>query len=309
MLSPRRPLREARASTGSARLALAVLGALALGACGSTAEPASSGGSPAATATASPAAPTSTPGPSSVDVTLSGDPSVAGPLVKGANQFVRCQEPSLTGETILAYENATDPSIGVLLTIDASSIEVRLAKGSGTSFAARTFKGTGVSSFSSSQGAKFTASLTESTPAGSSKGTVGTVSSVSGSVSCGTFTPGSASVTVAGATPVGPISGAVTAARVFCGSTTGGRFATVTSLGKLGSTPAVVSILGGTSGAAFYVILQTASATYQYSSTTVGAVTVTSAGATYNATVTESAPAAGSTPKTLTVSGSATCGN
>jgi hypothetical protein len=292
-----------------AGLALAILGALVLSACGSTAAPSSASGTPTPAATPAAAVPTSTPGPSSIEVTLSGDKSLAGPLVKGTSHFVTCEEPSLTGETILAYENSTDPSVGVLMTIRASSIQVRLAKSSGGTFAARTFDGTGVTFFSAAQGAKFTSSLTETTPSTLNKGTVKAISSISGSVSCGTFTPGSASVTVAGDTAVGPITGGVTSARVLCGSNTAGRFATVTGLGKLGSTPAVVSLVGGSAGAPFYVILQTTSATYQYSSSAAGAVKVSSAGATYNATVTESAPAAGAAPKTLTVSGSATCGS
>ncbi len=87
------------------------------------------------------------------------------------------------------------------------SIEVRLARSSGGTFAARTFAGTGVTSFSAAKAAKFVAPVTETTPHTANKRTVKAISFISGSVSCDTFTPGSASVTVARDTPVSSING------------------------------------------------------------------------------------------------------
>ncbi len=291
-----------RGSACRAGLALCTLGAM-LAACGGDT---SSG--PTTAATATPAAATATPGPSSIHATLTGDVGVSGPLVLGTVHFVTCAAPSLRGESILAFENGSDATVGVLLTIRASAIEVRLARGSGTSYSARLFDGTGVTSFNPLSGAVFSSSLTESTPAGANKGTLGAITSISGSVSCGTFTPGSATVTVAGDTASGMLSGALTSVRVLCGNGATGDFVTVSGLSHAGSTPVVVSVLGGIAGSTFTVVVQTATAGYQYSSAAVGVVTRTSTGATYNGTAKETAASAGTAARSVTVSGTASCG-
>jgi hypothetical protein len=294
-----------RASTRRAGLAPLLFGAMVLAACGSSTTGTSSG---AAAATPTPTAPpTSTPGPSSVQATLTGDPAVTGALVMGNVHFVTCQYPTLKGPSILAFRTATDMAIGVLLTLRQGSISVRLAEGSGTAYTERTFDGTGVTAFDAASGATFSSSLTESTPAGDHKGTLGAISSIAGSVSCGTSQAGSASITVAGNSAGGAVTGSPTQVRVACGSSAPGQnFATVTGLIQVGSTPAVVSISGGSQQSPLYVFLQTASATYSYTGSTAGSVTVTTSNATYNATVTETAPVAGA--HTLMVSGNATCG-
>jgi hypothetical protein len=287
-------------------VALTVLGAVMLSACGGDI-PLTHASAPGATATIS-AAGTATPGPASIKATLTGDARVSGPLVLGSTHFVTCDAPSLQGETIFAFENATDPAIGVLLTIRSSAIEVRLAQGSGTTYTERLFDGSRVTSFNPAGGATFASSLTETTPGTSNKGTLGSISSISGSVSCGTFTPGSGSVTVAGDTAGGTLSSALTPVRVLCGTNTAGSFVTVSGLSTVGSTPALVSVLGGLGGATFYVVVQTASATYQYSSATAGIITLSGGTATYNGTATEITASGGATGRSVTVSGTATCG-
>jgi hypothetical protein len=295
---------ETRATARRSGVALSLFGALVLSACGSSAAPSSSSGGAASTPT--PEA-TSTPGPSSVQATLTGDPGVTGALVMGSVHFVTCGEPSLAGPNILAFRGLADPTIGVLLTIRQGSIGVRLAQGASTTYTERLFSGTGVTSFDAASGATFSSSLTESTPAGTHTGTLGAITEISGSVSCGTFQRGSASVTVAGGTAGGNISGLLTMVRVLCGGAPGQMYATVTGLGKVGSTPAVITVGGGVGQSPLFVVVQTSSTTsYQYGTSAAGSATVTSTGATYNAMATESAPVAGA--HTLTVSGSATCG-
>lgn len=284
--------------------ALGALGALLLAACGGTSPATSATASPTATA----AAATSTAGPSSVQATLTGDPSVSGPLVMGSVHFVTCASPSLKGESIVAFESGTDATIGVLLTLRASSIEVRVARGSGTAYTERIFDGTGVSAFDAMSGAMFSSSLSETTPARSNKGTLGAVSSISGSVSCGTFTPGSATVTVTGSTAAGTLNPALTSVRVLCGSNTAGGFVTVTGLSTAGSTPVLVSVLGGIGGSAFFVVIETATVAYQYSSASAGIVTRTGTGATYNGTASETAASPGAAGRSVRIGGSATCG-
>jgi hypothetical protein len=287
-------------------LTLSIVGALVLTACGGSATSSSSSGGAASTPTPTPEA-TATPGPSSVQATLSGDPGIGGALVTGSVHFVTCDEPSLSGPDIVAFRSATNPAIGVLLTIRQGAIAVRLASGAASTYTERLFDGTGVTSFDASSGATFSSSLTESTPAGTQTGTLGMVTSISGSVSCGTFKKGSASVTVAGGTAGGDISGVLTMVRVLCGTSgPGQQYATVTGLGKVGSTPAVITVGGGQGTAPLFVAVQTSSTTYQYSTSAAGSATVTTSGATYNATATETAPTAGA--HSLMVSGSATCG-
>jgi hypothetical protein len=297
-------IHSAHASIRRAGLLLSLLAAIALTACGSTGTPGASSGTPAPTPTPTPL---STPGPSSVQATITGDARVTGPLVTANVHFVNCEGPSLQGPTILAFRNATDTAIGVLLSIRQGSISVRLAEGASTAYTERTFDGTGVTAFDAASGARFSSSLTESTPATDHKGTIGTVSSISGSVSCGTFTPGSASLTIAGNTAGGAVNGSPTKVRVLCGTqSTGQYYAQVSGLIQVGSTPAVVSISGGTQQSPLFVFLQTASAAYGYSTSTPQGVSVTATNATYNGTVMETSPVAGA--HTLTVSGSATCG-
>ena len=287
-------------------LAICVFGALGVTACGGDIPLASR--TSVQTQTATPVAVTATPGPSSIQATLTGDASVTGPLVLGTVHFVTCDSPSLKGQSILAYENATDSTIGVLMNIRASAIDVRLARGSGTAYTERIFSGTGVTSFNPVSGAQFSSSLTESTPTGSNKGTIGSVSSISGSVSCGTFTPGSASVTVAGDIAGGTLGGALTSVRVLCGTNTAGGYATVSGLSHVGSTPAVVSLVGGTGGSPFYVVVQTATTGYQFTSAAAGIVTLANGHATYNGTATGTATSPGAAGHSVTVSGDATCG-
>lgn len=299
---------QAHAAARRVPLAVAFLGAVVLTGCGSNATSSSSGAAATATPapTATPAA-TSTPGPSSVQATLTGSSAgLTGPLVTGSVHFVTCAEPTLSGPVILAFRSAADTTIGILLTIHQSSIAVRLASGSGTSYTERDFTGSGVTSFNASSGAQFSSSLTESTAAGTNKGTIGTVSSIAGSVSCGTFQVGSASLTLSGNTAGGAVGSSLTGARVLCGNNGQGVYATVTGLGQVGSTPAIITVGGGTEASPMFVVIGTASSSYQFNTSAAGSVTVTATTATYHATVTETSPVAGS--HTLMVSGTASCG-
>ncbi len=306
MLTIHRLSHRAHAWARRACFLVAMFATTALCACGSaTPGTSSSAGAPTPTPTPTPL---STPGPSSVQATITGDASVTGPLVVGSVHFVNCETPSLQGPSILAFRSATDTAIGVLLTLRQGSITVRLAEGSGAAYTERLFSGTGVTAFDAASGAKFTSSLTESTPAGDKTGTIGAISSITGSVSCGTFTLGSTSLTIAGNTAGGAVNGSPTQVRVQCGGNGPGQFfATVSGLMQVGSTPALVTVGGGGSAQApMYVFFETAATTYYYTTTTAGSATITSTSATYHATVTEVMPVKGA--HTLTVSGSAACG-
>lgn len=301
--------RPPRAAPLRAMTGLAAVGLLAVAGCGSSAAPStSSGAAPTPTTTPAPTPLTiSTPGPSDIQVTLTGDARVSGPLVTGTLNFVRCENPTLSGETIYVYGNTAASGVAALLTIRNGSIDVRLAAGSGTVYTSRMFDGTGVTSFGAASGAQFSSSLTETQQPGASKGTIPAVSSISGSVSCGTFQPGSGAITVSGTTPDGGIDGTLSSLRVVCTSTAQGEQSSATGLTHVGSAPAAVTLGGGVAGSPFYVVLTTASTSRQYLSSAAGVVTTTSGTITYNGTASTTATA--SAPAlTVTVSGTATCG-
>ncbi|MGA8521828.1 MAG: hypothetical protein WB807_02080, partial [Candidatus Dormiibacterota bacterium] len=252
---------------------------------------------------------TSTPGAASEQATLTGDPRITGPLnADGVTHFVTCDEPSLSGAEIFAFENAADPSVGVFLTIRRGFINVRLASGSGAAYTERDFAGSGVTSFGAASGAQFSSSLTEATPAGTHKGTVEAITSIAGSVSCGTFTPGGGTVTVTGDTGSGTLSGSLTSIRVECGGSGQGSYAIVAGLSRVGSTPALINVDGGNGASPLFVTVSTGSGAQQFSNSATGLVTFSAGVATYHATLTQTA-APGAGGHTVMVNGSATCGS
>src|ERR1700680_148402 len=295
----------APAPTRRAACTLCLLAAIALSACGAAA-PIPTGS--AAGQTPTPLT-TSTPGPASEQATLTGDPRITGPLnTGGVTHFVNCDEPSLSGLEIFAFENAADPSVGVFLAIRAGFINVRLASGSGTAYTERDFAGPGVTSFGAARGAQFSSSLTEVTAAGTHKGTVEAITSIAGSVSCGTFTPGGGTVTVTGDTGNGMLSGPLTSIRVGCGGSGQGSYATVAGMSHVGSAPALINTAGGSGASPLFVTVSTASGAQQFTTSATGVVTFPAGGVSYNGTLTETA-ASGPGSHTVMVSGSAICGS
>lgn len=293
------------AGTSTRRVAwtLCLLGTLVLAACGGTAAPSNAPAQKPTPLT------TSTPGPFSIQATLTGDARITGPLnTGGVTHFVTCDAPSLSGETIDFFESTADPVVGAFVTVRAGSINVRLASGSGATYTERDFDGSGVTSFGAASGAQFSTSLTDATPAGGNKGTIETISSISGSVSCGTFTPGSGTITVTGDTGNGMLSGPLTSIRVGCGNS-GGQYATVMGLSHVGSTPALIELAGGTRSSPFFVAVMTASGTQDFTNPATGLVTFPAGGVAYNATVTEQTASGSAGTHTLMASGTATCGS
>jgi hypothetical protein len=180
--------------------------------------------------------------------------------------------------------------------------------GSGTTYTERDFTGSGVTSFSPASGAQYSSSVTETTAAGGNQGSIETITSIAGSVSCGTFTTGAGTIAVAGDTGNGMIAGTLTSLRVKCGTSPQGPYATVAGLTHVGSAPALVNLAGGTSPSPFFVTVTTAPGYQQYKSSSTTAVTFPSSGVvTYNATATEST-ASTTGIHTVTVFGTATCG-
>lgn len=218
---------------------------------------------------------------------------------------VTCSFPSLDGPEITLQVATADRTMGGFITLTSSKVKVRIGAGSGTSYTERDFQGTGVTGFDATKGAQFNAQLTDSTPAGQKTGTIGAVTSVSGSVTCGDKTPGSGTISITGDSTGGTISGQLTSLLVNC---TGTNFALINGLTTVGVAPATVEVGGGGSEVTF-ASLSTASAGFFFSSSKPDLYTVSNGHVHWNAgAVLMQTGAPETVAHTVTVTGDATCG-
>jgi hypothetical protein len=281
--------------SGVAGAALALVAA----ACGS---PATTTSAPAATPTSS--ATTSGPtGPPTAGVTFTGDVSLAGGMTIGT---IECSLPSLDGDEIVVNgTSAITPSISIRLTVSASSVVLLLDTGSGSSFHARDFSGTGVTGFDAASGVKFSGPVSETTPANASPSLIGSLKSIDGSVDCAGQTPGTSTLAISGTVPQGVAAGSMTSVHVVC-------FAANTEvetfgLINVGGTPAY-AVVFAFSGRFTMDLLPSSGAGEFFTSNVSASVTTSSTAATISGDATESV-AAGATASTLHVSGQSTCGS
>ena len=265
--------------------------ASALTACGSGAA------GPAATP---PPSPTPVP-PAGGQFTESGTVRLV-TTVSGAG--VTCSFPSLNGPEITMSVATADKLKGGYITLTSNKVYVRIGAGSGSTHTQRNFSGPGVTNFDATKGAQFNTQLVDDTPAGQSKGTVGTVTAISGSVSCGNKTPGSGTVTINGDSSGGAVSGALTSMLVSC--PTGATFALISGLTHIGATLASVEIGGGGSEA-YFASISTASASFFFTSTAAALYTLGNGHVIWNNAVLTQTSAGGAGHK-ITISGDATCG-
>jgi hypothetical protein len=216
---------------------------------------------------------------------------------------VACSFPTLQGPEITIRISATNGSAGGFIDLTSSEVFVRIGAGSGAAYTQRNFSGSGVTNFDAATGAQFNAQLTDVSPAGQKKGTLGTITSISGSVSCGDKTPGSGTITITGTSTGGAISGPITSMLVNCQG--GASFAIINGLTTVGGAPATLEI-GGTPGG-YFGSFQTASASYFYSSAASGLYTPGNGHVIWNnAVMTQTG--AGGAGHTITINGNATCG-
>jgi hypothetical protein len=271
--------------------------ALAVVACGSTTTAPSS-----ATTTPTPAATSSGPtGPPNAHVTLTGDPSLTGAMTIDT---IECSDPSLSGEQIfVAGSPAASPSTSMHLTLAAGTVAIVLDTGSGSSFHARQFSGTGITGFDAAKGAQLSGPVTDTTPATSNTAGIGTLRSVAGTIDCAGQTPGSSTITISGTDSLGTVSGGITSVHVICLST--GEVETF-GLTQVAGAPASVIIFQFPGR--FTMDFISAGGAAQFFTATGVSVTTTSTGATVNGDATQSV-AAGATPSTLHVAGQSTCGS
>ncbi len=273
--------------------------AIAVTACGSTSSATSA---PAATAT--PTASTSGPaGPPKAGATLTGDASLAGGMTISS---IECSTPSVDGEEIVVNgTSSVTPSISIRLTVTASNVTVLLDTGSGTSFHARDFSGTGVTGFDAASGVQLSGPLTETTPANGSGGLIGAATHLTGSVDCAGQTPGSSTLAISGTVAQGAVSGGMTSVHVVCTPATN---SVVTSgLTQVGGAPSLTVVFAFPGRFTMDLVPPSGPAEF-FTSTATASVTATSTGATLNGDATELV-AAGTTAVTIHVSGQSTCGS
>ena len=290
-------------------LPLALVG-LVLAACSSSpsAVPGSSvtpGPSSAPSAVSSPSpSPAASKGPATAQFSITGTAGLTGPVT---TQTITCDRPSLDGPEIDYIGLAGTSGPMIVIFADAGQVQVRVGTGSAATLRLRTFVGTGVTSFNAATGLVLDTKLTETTDAATATGSLGALSSISGSIDCGDQQPGSASVVVTGLSPYGQLSGALTGVAVRCTITASGTFVGVTGLSTAGTTPVLVFVTASTG--LLQVAVETKTAGTFYSTKGAGLTTLVPDGVTINGDVMQAVPS-GSTPSpnAMNVTGTATCG-
>jgi len=260
--------------------------------------------SPATTATPTPTANTPT-GPPSAHFTTTGTGGLGGSLSVGS---VSCSLPLLDGPEILLFTSPQAAGVSVRIDLSAGKVSVTADAGSGQQFVARSFTGSGITGFDAAHGAQINSTLTEAS-SGSPPGSLGTVSSIQGSVSCNNQQPGSSTVTLTGSTATGTLNGGISPIRVNCTPNVG---ALSIGLTMAGSTTEVADLFGGTQNGtpiiSLLLIPKGATTDQHFTATGAGVTTMTSTGVHFNADVVED-PVAGKTPHTVHISGDVTCGS
>ena len=259
--------------------------------------------SPPTTATPTPTANTPT-GPPTAQFTTTGTVGLGGPL---SVRSVSCSLPSLDGPEILLFTSPQAAGVSVRIDLAAGKVTVTADTGSGQLFVARSFTGSGITGFDAARGATINTTLTETT-SGSPAGSLGTVDSIQGSVSCNNQQPGSSTVTLTGSTATGMVNGGISPVRVTCTANVG---ALSIGLTMAGTTRELVDMFGGTENGTpsiSLLLIPKGGTAQHFTAGGAGVTTMSSTGVHFNADVVED-HAAGQTPHTVHISGDVTCGS
>jgi hypothetical protein len=210
----------------------------------------------------------------------------------------------LEGLSIAVLATPFDARSLARIALRPGRVKVILGSGSGSEYHERAFEGTGVTSFDSARGARIDSTLSETAPpAGSTKGTIGTITAISGSVDCGNQTRGTSTVRITGSTAEGALTAAVLdPVRAECDETPDGTEVVASGLANVGATRALVA-LGLTTDGSVTVDVTVPGRSHHYVAN--GSSTITSTGGHVRADVVEQK----ATPaRTLHVEGDLTCG-
>ena len=293
-------------------VALAIVAGLLVAACSSatTGGPTSSVAGATATSTATPAAtPTDTPsatptiGPATQRLALAGPAGVTGGLTEAA---IRCSQPSLTGLEISVLAQPTDPNLSVMITILAGTVNVRFDSGAGATYVERDFTGTGVTNFDPAKGAQIDTPLAE-VPTTGAHGTLGILTSLTGSVDCGNQMPGTSTLTLTGATARGNFTKGLGPVSVECTNGQYGPGVSTIALTQVASTPEEL-IIYVTPGS--FTVSASGNSFFDgfFRSTATATATLTATGAHVDGDAVEQNVKAGAKAHTIHVSGDAVCG-
>jgi hypothetical protein len=247
-------------------------------------------------------------GPASAQLTLAGDTGLAGPATLTQ---ISCNFPTSNADgtlTMFLLAKPADPNVGFSITVSAGKIAVDVASGSGTAFRSRSFEGTGVTGFDAAKGVQIDTPLTETTAAGTDRGTVGAVTSVKGSVDCGNQTVGASTVTFTGDTADGAVRGGANPFRVECDTSPQGNFVTLVGIVTVGTTKAFFFTDFSPDSINIYeTITGPPLVQHQYLVTATGVSTLSATGAHVTGDLIEQNPPTG-TAHTVHVAGDVTCG-
>jgi hypothetical protein len=218
----------------------AVLITLLLAGCGAGSSSTSSHSTPPAPAPTASTATASTPGPTSATFTFAGTAGLAGPATKPQ---ITCNFPEIDGSTsVRVLAQPADPTALFNMKLTAHTITVVVASGSGTSYTARQFKGSGVTGFDAAHGVRVDSQLTETTPAGTKHGRLGVITSVTAAVDCGNQTTGTSTIAFAGVTADGALSGGLSPFVVTCTTSAQGNVVVLVGVLSVGSNKALAFV-------------------------------------------------------------------
>jgi len=224
---------------------------------------------------------------------------------------ISCQFPAYAGlEIVVNGTFPTAPGVSVRITITPSGLTVGADTGSGSAFKERDFTGSGVTAFNAAAGAQINAPLTERPSAVAVSG-IGTVTSLSGRVSCNGQSPGASTLMLKGSTVDGVVSSGVNTPWVKCepaasGAASGGVL--IIGLITAGPTTDLLDMFGQTGTSFTFFLAPENSPTDQSYAATGATVSVTATGAHFAGTAQEKVTGAAA-PHTLTISGDVVCGS
>lgn len=215
---------------------------------------------------------------------------------------IDCDNPSLGGLVITLFGSTTTKDVSTTISLSPRGVSVTLDSGSGTTFTARTFSGTGVTGFDATKGTQLDGALTEAASA-SNPGSLPAITSIKGSVDCGNQMPGSSTLSLSGTVPDGAVSGPVDPIRVDCNPNA--TPATVHAVGviKVGATPILLVFQATSAGFTAFLAPTTTTKQHFFMTTDRAAATISPTGAHVSGTAAESG-----TTDSLQISGDLVCG-